>query len=80
MAVLALYPSGPTSTALTVLRDTLIFGLFALSLDFLWGKAGMLSFGHAAFFGIGAYGTAIVGALMDGSECGTYRRLARRSG
>lgn len=33
----------------------LILGLFALSLDLLLGYAGIISFGHAAFFGIGAY-------------------------
>ncbi len=42
------------------IRDVLLFGLFALSLDFLWGRTGILSFGHAAFFGLGAYGMAIV--------------------
>jgi branched-chain amino acid transport system permease protein len=34
--------------------------VFALSLDYLWGKTGTLSFGHATFFGLGAYGMAIV--------------------
>lgn len=33
----------------------LIVGLFALSLDLLLGYAGIVSLGHAAFFGIGAY-------------------------
>jgi len=51
-----------------VLRDALIFGLLALSLDLLWGKAGVLSFGHAAFFGIGAYGVAIVGPHLGGGN------------
>jgi branched-chain amino acid transport system permease protein len=45
---------------LSTVRDALIFGIFALSLDFLWGKVGIMSFGHATFFGLGAYGTAIV--------------------
>ena len=67
-AVLALCPSWLDPYSLTVVRDALIFGLFALSLDFLWGKGGILSFGHAAFFGIGAYGTAIVAPLMDGAN------------
>jgi len=38
-------------TMLTVL----ILGLFAMSFDFISGYTGYLSFGHAAFFGIGAY-------------------------
>lgn len=32
-----------------------LFGLLALSLGFAWGYAGILSFGQAAFFGLGAY-------------------------
>ena len=37
----------------------LIWALFALSLGLMWGYAGMLSFGHAAYFGLGAYTYAI---------------------
>jgi urea transport system permease protein len=32
-----------------------ILGIFAISLDVLWGYCGILSFGQAAFFGLGAY-------------------------
>lgn len=35
--------------------QVLILGLFALSLDLILGYAGIISFGHAAFLGIGAY-------------------------
>jgi branched-chain amino acid transport system permease protein len=38
-----------------------IFALLALSLDFIWGVAGILSFGQAALFGIGGYVYGIVG-------------------
>lgn len=41
------------------LRDIAVFALLALSLDLFWGRTGILSFGHAAFFGLGAYGMAI---------------------
>lgn len=44
----------------TQIRDALLFALLALGLDFLWGKTGLLSFGQAAFFGVGAYGVAII--------------------
>jgi branched-chain amino acid transport system permease protein len=40
--------------------EILIYGLYALSWDILFGHMGILSFGHAAFFGLGAYGSAIV--------------------
>jgi branched-chain amino acid transport system permease protein len=39
----------------------LIFCLLAVSLDLAWGLAGLLSFGQAAFFGIGGYAYAIAG-------------------
>jgi urea transport system permease protein len=44
----------------SLFRDAMLFGLMALGLDFLWGKTGVLSFGHATFFGAGAYGAAII--------------------
>jgi branched-chain amino acid transport system permease protein len=50
--------------ATTVLRDILVFAIFALSLDLLVGHAGMPSLGHAAFFGAGAYAAGIVGQRL----------------
>ena len=41
-----------------MLAEAAIFAIFAMSLDLLVGYAGMVSLGHAAFFGIGAYATA----------------------
>ena len=40
--------------------EILIFGLFAMAFDLCLGYAGMLSFGHAAFFGLGAYTAGII--------------------
>jgi branched-chain amino acid transport system permease protein len=40
--------------------EILIFALFAMAYDLVLGYTGMLSFGHAAFFGIGAYTTGIM--------------------
>ncbi len=37
----------------------LAYGLFAFGLDLVWGRAGIVSIGHAVFFGAGAYGVAI---------------------
>ena len=60
LAALAAYPLWGDDYDVAALRDVMLFGLFALSLDFLWGKTGTLSFGHATFFGLGAYGVAVV--------------------
>ncbi len=40
--------------------DALLFGAVAMSLDLLIGYTGLVSFGHAAFFGLGAYSTAVL--------------------
>jgi branched-chain amino acid transport system permease protein len=40
--------------------DILIFGLFAVSLNLLLGYTGLVSFGHAAYFGVGAYTCALL--------------------
>jgi len=40
--------------------DALLFGAVAMSLDLLMGYTGLVSFGHAAFFGLGAYASAIL--------------------
>ena len=36
------------------------YAVFAVSLGFLWGHAGMLSLGHAVYFGLGAYAMSVV--------------------
>jgi len=40
--------------------EVLIFALFAMSLDLLIGYTGLVSFGHGAYFGLGAYGTGLL--------------------
>ncbi len=43
-----------------------IFALYATTLNLLLGYTGLLSFGHAMFFGVGAYGTAIALERIEG--------------
>jgi branched-chain amino acid transport system permease protein len=43
-----------------VLVEILVFALFAASLHLMMGTGGMVSFGHAAAFGLGAYGAALL--------------------
>ncbi|MGJ7483789.1 branched-chain amino acid ABC transporter permease [Variovorax sp. LT2P21] len=45
---------------LTLMSQILIFGLFAVSLDMALGYAGILTVGHAAFFGAGAYAAGLL--------------------
>ena len=40
--------------------EVLAFALYAVSFNVLLGYGGMLSFGHAAFFGVGGYAAAIL--------------------
>ena len=51
--------NAPAPYAVVLMIDVLIAVLFAASLHFLMGPAGMHSFGHAAYFGLGAYGAAL---------------------
>ena len=53
-----LTPNAAYTTVLLI--DMLIAALFAASLHFIMGPAGMHSFGHAAYFGLGAYGAALL--------------------
>ena len=45
-----------------LLSEIYIFAIFAMSLDLLLGFTGLMSLGHAAFFGLGAYSVAVLGA------------------
>ena len=53
LALLGLMPLYGSSFALVLTTDILIFCLFAASLHFILGLGGLVSFGHAAFFGGG---------------------------
>ncbi|WP_343583620.1 branched-chain amino acid ABC transporter permease [Herbaspirillum sp.] len=47
---------------LILISQIMIVGLFALSLDLILGYAGIVSLGHAAFFGVGAYTAGLLAA------------------
>ena len=57
VAFLLVFPLIMPYSALAV--NVLIFGLFAVGLNVLFGYTGLLSFGHAAFLGVGGYLTGI---------------------
>lgn len=71
VGLLALVPwaLGPFERGL--LLRMLIWGLFALSFDVVFGYAGLLSLGHSVYFGLGAYGAAwTLLALHSGASPG----------
>ncbi len=57
---LLLLPLVQGGYTLILLTDVLAFALFAVSLHFIMGPAGLHSFGHAAYFGLGAYGAGVL--------------------
>jgi branched-chain amino acid transport system permease protein len=59
-AALLVLPFVRDEYTLVLITDIAIFALFAASLHFLMGPGGMASFGHAAYFGLGAYGAALL--------------------
>lgn len=69
LVILALAPLVAPDHILLTLTELVIFALFAASLHFMMGPGGMASFGHAAYFGLGAYGAALAvkwwGAPME---------------
>ena len=60
LGVIALLPLVASNVVLNFLLSSLIVALAAQGWNLLGGYAGQLSFGHAAFFGTGAYATAIL--------------------
>ncbi len=59
LAVAAMLPLASDEYTLILATDVLIVALFAASLQFMMGPGGMASFGHAAYFGLGAYAAAV---------------------
>nr|WP_179612883.1 ATP-binding cassette domain-containing protein [Rhizobium leguminosarum] len=63
LAALLLIVFGPMFLgrfSLNVLTRSMIYAMLAITVDLLWGYTGVLTFGQAAFFGVGAYATAMV--------------------
>ena len=60
VAAIAAYPVyGSNTYVLSLLGKFLCYSIFALSIDLIWGFAGILSLGQAVYFGIGAYFVAL---------------------
>ena len=63
LLVAAALPLAVGNYALSVGSEIAIFAIFAASLHFLMSVGGLVSFGHAAYFGLGAYGVAFLAKL-----------------
>lgn len=71
IVVLLVLPWLLNSFRVSLLTEVLIFGLLAASLDLLVGYTGLASLGHATYFGVGGYATALVARdLTDNALAG----------
>ena len=60
LVLLAFLPGLISEFSLNLVITMLIYSLFAIAFNILFGQAGLLSFGHAAYFGTGAYTSILV--------------------
>lgn len=60
LVALCIFPFVMSNYFLSILVEILILGIFALSLNILVGYTGLVSLGHAAFFGVGAYTASLI--------------------
>lgn len=60
VAALAAFPLGGGSFYVELVTRVMILAIFAMSLDLLVGTTGLVSLGHAAYYGIGAYALALL--------------------
>jgi branched-chain amino acid transport system permease protein len=67
-AALALYPLVAGSFGLDLVTKIMIYAIFALSLELLVGTTGLVCFGQAAFFGIGAYAAVLLSPASDAAS------------
>lgn len=65
IVLLYVFPFLVGESYLFISIDFLIMALFAMSYNLLLGQAGMLSFGHAAYYGMGAYTVAVLFAKLQ---------------
>ncbi len=65
VAALAAFPLGGATFYVELVTKVMILAIFAMSLDLLVGTTGLVSFGHAAFYGIGAYALVLLSPKYD---------------
>jgi branched-chain amino acid transport system permease protein len=60
VVLMVVYPFFVSNYPRELITEIYIFSILAMSLDLLLGFTGLMSLGHAAFFGLGAYGVALL--------------------
>jgi branched-chain amino acid transport system permease protein len=68
IGLLALFPVSKAPSTLQLLTKVLIMAIFAMSLDLLVGYTGLVSFGHAAYFGLAGYALALMGPKYEAAS------------
>ena len=63
--LLALFPLVESTFYMQLMTKVLIMAIFAMSLDLLVGYTGLVSFGHAAYFGLAGYVLALLGPKYE---------------
>jgi len=64
-AALAVYPFVAGTFGIDLVTKIMVYAVFALSLELLVGSTGLVCFGQAAFFGIGAYAAVLLSPQSD---------------
>ena len=64
-AALALWPLAAGSYGIDLVTKIMVYAILALSLELLVGTTGLVCFGQAAFFGIGAYAAVLLSGRVD---------------
>ena len=67
-AALALYPFVAGKFGVDLVTKIMVYAVFALSLELLVGSTGLVCFGQAAFFGIGAYAAVLLSPASESAE------------
>jgi branched-chain amino acid transport system permease protein len=68
LALLALFPFAGATFYTELVSKVMILAIFALSLDLLVGYTGLVSFGHAAYFGVGAYALGLLAPRYEAAN------------
>jgi len=68
VGLLALFPLVDSVFYMQLLTKVLIMAIFAMSLDLLVGYTGLVSFGHAAYFGLAGYALALMGPKYEAAS------------